>query len=241
MSTPTISEALAAATTLSPVRIPAAHEVCADRLERAIHAGMFVAGERLPAERELAAQLGVSRVTLREALARLEGSGHLVRTRGAHGGAVVTTPDEATLRARLAARRDELAHLAQFRAVIEGGAAALAAEHAGPAERAALRAALDALPDDGPRAFRRADTAFHLVVAQASGNPVLVSAVADARERTFSLSDALPWDVVLETTRAGHGAVVAAIEAGDRDAARAAMETHIAIAQRELDEILDRR
>ncbi|MEZ5120242.1 MAG: FCD domain-containing protein [Solirubrobacterales bacterium] len=132
-----------------------------------------------------------------------------------------------------------LAHLAQFRAVIEGGAAALAAEHAGPAERAALRAALDALPDDGPRAFRRADTAFHLAVAHASGNPVLVSAVADARERTFSLSDALPWDVVLETTRAGHGAVVAAIDAGDRDGARAAMETHIAIAQREVDEILD--
>ena len=63
--------------------------------------------------------------------------------------------------------------------------------------------------------------------------------LADARERMFSLSDALPWDVVLETTRAGHAAVVAAIEARDRDAARAAMEAHIAIAQRELDQVLD--
>jgi DNA-binding FadR family transcriptional regulator len=238
MSTPTISEALAAATTLSPLRVPAAHEVCADRLERAIHAGMFVAGERLPAERDLAARLGVSRVTLREALARLEGSGHLVRTRGAHGGAVVAAPDEATLRARLVARRGELAHLAQFRAVIEGGAASLAAAHAGPAERAALRAALDALPEQDPRAFRRADTAFHLAVAHASGNPVLVSAVAGARERMFSLSDALPWEVVLETTRAGHAAVVEAIEAGNGAAARAAMEAHIATSQRELDQVL---
>jgi len=238
MSTRTTSDALAEATTLARLRVPAAHEVCADRLERAIHAGMFVAGERLPSERELAAQLGVSRVTLREALARLEGSGHLVRTRGAHGGAVVAAPDTATLRARLLGRVDELAHLSQFRAIVEGGAARLAAQCAGPAEHAALRAALDALSEDDPRAFRRADTAFHLAVAHASGNPVVVSAVADARERMFSLSDALPWEVVLETTRAGHVAVVEAIEAGDGDAARAAMEAHIAIAQRELEQVL---
>ncbi|UGS39082.1 FadR/GntR family transcriptional regulator [Capillimicrobium parvum] len=238
MSTPTTSEALAAATTLVPLRIPAAHEVCADRLERAIHSGMFVTGERLPSERDLAAQLGVSRVTLREALARLEGSGHLVRTRGAQGGAVVAAPDEAMLRARLLARLDELADLSQFRAVIEGGAARLAAERAGPAEHAALRAALDALPEDDPRAFRRADTAFHLAVAHAAGNAVLLRAVADARERMFSLSDALPWHVVLETTRAGHLAVVEAIEARDGDGARAAMEAHVAIAQRELEQVL---
>ena len=86
--------------------------------------------------------------------------------------------------------------------------------------------------------FRRADTAFHLTVAHASGNPVLVATVADARERMFSLSDALPWHVVLDTTRAGHRAVVEAIEAGDRDAARAAMEAHIATGQRELEAIL---
>ena len=238
MSTPTTSDALAAATSLARLRLPAAHEVCADRLERAIHSGMFVAGERLPPERELAARLGVSRVTLREALARLEGSGYLVRTRGAAGGAFVAAPDEAQLRARLLGRRDELAHLAEYRAVVEGGAAALAAQRAGAPQRAALRAALEALRDDEAGAFRRADTGFHLAVADASGNPVLVATVADARERMFSLSDALPWHVVLETTRAGHLAVVEAIEAGDRDGARAAMEAHIATGQRELEAVL---
>ncbi len=98
---------------------------------------------------------------------------------------------------------DELVHLAEYRAVVEGGAAALAAGRAGASERAALRTALQALRDDEAGAFRRADTAFHLAVAHASGNPVLVATVADARERLFSLSDALPWPVVLETTRAG--------------------------------------
>jgi DNA-binding FadR family transcriptional regulator len=238
MSTPTTSEALAAATSLARLRMPAAHEVCADRLQRAIHSGMFVVGERLPPERELAAQLGVSRVTLREALARLEGSGYLRRARGAAGGAFVAEPDPDVLRARLLGRLDELAHLAEYRAVVEGGAAALAAQRAGADEPAALRASLDALRDEEAAAFRRADTGFHLAVAHASGNPVLVATVADARERMLSLGDALPWSVLLETTRAGHLAVVEAIEAGDRDGARAAMEAHIATGQRELEAIL---
>src|SRR3954471_11973534 len=73
-----------------PVRLLAAHEVVADRLRRSIALGEVVAGERLPAERTLAANLGVSRPTVREALRVLQDEGALVTRRGPAGGAFVT-------------------------------------------------------------------------------------------------------------------------------------------------------
>jgi DNA-binding FadR family transcriptional regulator len=227
-----------AAAPLTPLEVPAAHDVCVDRIVRAIHLGAFSAGDRLPSERELAVRLGVSRVTLREALARLEGAGYVVRTRGPRGGTVVASPDEATVRARLVANAGQLAQVAELRAAIEGAAARLAAERAGRAELRSLRRAFEELGDDDRRLFRRADTAFHLEIARASGNPALVDATADVRERMFSLGDLLRYDVRLETTRTGHAAILAAIVDGDGEAARAAMEEHVATAQRELRGIL---
>lgn len=244
MSTRTTSDLVAApdlvdaAASLTALEVPAACDVCADRLVRAIHLGALSVGDRLPSERELAVQLGVSRVTLREALARLEGAGYLVRTRGARGGTVVAEPDEATVRAQLAANVDRLAQIAELRAAVEGSAACLAAARAGSAELRALRRAFEELRDDDRRLFRRADTCFHLEIGRATGNPAIVEAIADLRERMFSLGDLLSFDVLLETTRAGHGAILDAIAARDGERARAAMEQHIATGQRELRALL---
>ena len=67
----------------------AAHELVVAEIRRAIHMGSYVLGDRLPAERALAEQLGVSRATLREALHVLRSEGYVESRRGAHGGLVV--------------------------------------------------------------------------------------------------------------------------------------------------------
>ena len=77
---------------LSPLRTPAAGELLADRIMTAIALGEFTPGQRLPAERELAAQLGVSRTTVRDALARVVTTGLLEVRRGRSGGAFVRRP-----------------------------------------------------------------------------------------------------------------------------------------------------
>src|ERR671922_3095549 len=73
-----------------PVRPPTTFEETVERLGTAIRLGLLPAGSRLPAERDLAGQLGISRSTLRQALTTLVQSGHLVSQRGRAGGTFVT-------------------------------------------------------------------------------------------------------------------------------------------------------
>src|SRR6187455_2001201 len=73
-----------------PVRAPSTFEETVERLGTAIRLGLLTAGSRLPAERELADQLGISRSTLRQALTTLVQSGHLVSQRGRGGGTFVS-------------------------------------------------------------------------------------------------------------------------------------------------------
>src|SRR4051794_32910981 len=105
---------------LAPLTVPAAYEVVTNRLKRAIHLGTVSPGERLPPERELARRLGVSRVTLREALRVLQADGYIVTRHGAHGGPEVTAPPE-VLRAALRERLPEFEELIAFRSVVESG------------------------------------------------------------------------------------------------------------------------
>src|SRR4051812_48031168 len=74
---------------LRPVRAGNAFEETVERLLQAIKLGMVAYGEKLPPERELAAQLGISRVTLREAIRALQDAGYLDVRRGRYGGAFV--------------------------------------------------------------------------------------------------------------------------------------------------------
>jgi len=223
---------------LQPVRAQPAHVLVAERLRRSIALGEVLPGERLPAERTLARDLSVSRLTVREALRVLQAEGVIVTRRGGAGGAFVTerTPSVARLRAALAKRRPSVEEIFEFRLSVETAAARLAALRRTDEDVAALAGQVRALEEsDGAGAFRRADSAFHLAVAEASANPMLARATADARAALFEAFDVLPFQVRRDTSAAGHAAIVEAVRARDGEAAAAAMAEHL---RRARDEVL---
>ena len=112
---------------LRPVREGNAFEETVERLLTVIKLGMVGPGERFPAERELAAQLGISRPTLREAIRELQQAGYVESRRGRSGGTFVTgappVPDQGELRRLAREDGDKLTDALTFRLVIEAGAA----------------------------------------------------------------------------------------------------------------------
>ncbi len=206
-----------------------AFEATVEQLATAIRLGVFTRDELLPPERELAERLGVSRNTLREAIAALRESGLVETRRGRGGGTVVTyaglepgtTPPVRTGAA--------LADAMDFRRVVEPGAAALAATRPLAADQRAwliesARATRTA-PDNA--AHRLADSRFHLAVATLSGSPMLIEAVTRAQSALNELLCAIPvLRPNIDHSNDQHDAVVAAILAGSPERARAVMEEH---------------
>jgi GntR family transcriptional repressor for pyruvate dehydrogenase complex len=208
-----------------------AFESTVEQLATAIRLGVFADGEQLPPERDLAERLGVSRVTLREAIAALRSSGLVTTRRGRGGGTVVTYagPAPATAGSPTARHGADLADALEFRRVVEPGAAALAARRPLSADqRAWLTTALheveNALDD---AAHRVADSRLHLAIATLSGSPMLIEAVTRAQAALHEMLTAIP--VLPRNIRHSndqHAAIVSAILAGDPDTARARMEDH---------------
>jgi DNA-binding FadR family transcriptional regulator len=202
------------------------------RLADAISIGVFGDGDQLPSEAELAAQLGVATVTLREALVGLRRTG-LVRTRrGRNGGTFVHAPGE-TAEARLFARLrelsvDDLRDLGDHRAAIGGAAAALAAERASGPDLDRLDAHVDRLAAAMTDAERRAaDARFHVEIAATTRSLRLTRAESELQTE----SGALVWLAAgaggHERALADHRAIVAAIRHRDPAAARARTVAHI--------------
>jgi DNA-binding FadR family transcriptional regulator len=220
---------------LRPVRQGNAFEETVERLLTVIKLGMVAPGERFPAERELAAQLGISRLTLREAIRELHEAGYVCSRRGRLGGTFVTytwpAPDSGELR-RLAIRDgDKLTDALTFRLAVEAGAAEALAGLSGPAEDAAQASLLARLADvnaAGPQDYRRLDTLFHLSIAELTGSSLLAAACADARMRLNDFLNAIPvLQRNIDHTAGQHAAIVEAIVAGDAQAARTAVAEHL--------------
>jgi DNA-binding FadR family transcriptional regulator len=160
-----------------PVQPVRAYERVVEQVELALLRGDLKAGERLPSERDLMKQLAVSRSTVREALRVLESHG-VVRSRpGDPNGPVVLALGPAPLRKSLQrlATGDgvSLSELLQFRLLLEGPAAFLAAELRSDRDLAAMQAAISAMRqsvDKGLDEFAGADVDFHDAMATASGN-----------------------------------------------------------------------
>ncbi|WP_204082859.1 FadR/GntR family transcriptional regulator [Asanoa ishikariensis] len=210
-------------------------------MAQAIRLGLVGAGDRLPAERELAEKLQVSRVTLREAIRALREAGFLESRRGRTGGTFVVSPvtddvdkgrktaPKVTGAAELARQMGDTLHDAlDFRRVLEPGAAGLAATRTLTAqERQQLVACLAASRDRDPTTRRVADSRLHLAIAAAGGSPSLAAAVADVQLALDRLLAAIP--VIkknLDHSDRQHTRVVDAILAGDAATARATMEEH---------------
>jgi DNA-binding FadR family transcriptional regulator len=235
---------------LRPVRQGNAFEETVERLLTAIKLGMVAPGERFPAERELAALLGISRLTLREAIRELHEAGYVCSRRGRLGGTFVTytwpTPDSGELRRLAIQDADKLTDALSFRLAVETGAAeALAGQFgartasgarraggAGLAEGGAGVSLLARLADvnaAGPQDYRRLDTLFHLSISELTGSSLLAAACADARMRLNDFLNAIPvLQRNIDHTAGQHRAIVDAILAGDAPAARTAVAEHLA-------------
>jgi DNA-binding FadR family transcriptional regulator len=150
----------------------------AQRLREAIQLGSLLDGERLPPEAKLAEQLGVSTVTLREALAALREQGLVTTRRGRGGGTFVTAtdPDSALGRRLRELSVARLRDLGDHRSAISAMTARLAAQRALPAEVAELECQLDRLRTArGASDRRRAAQQFSVAVAAAAQSPRLLT------------------------------------------------------------------
>ncbi|WP_447002973.1 FadR/GntR family transcriptional regulator [Saccharothrix isguenensis] len=211
-----------------PVRAGNAFEETVERLMQAIRLGVVGPGERLPAERELATRLGVSRVTLREAIRSLQDAGYVESRRGRYGGTFVNSPLPAPASDRWV-DPEELADALTLRAAVETGAAECAAARAlGSVDRRNLLARLAECRDATVEEYRRKDSRLHLAIAEATGSASLTAAVADARTRVNALLDRIPLLAPnLAHSNDQHDAIVADIVAGEPEAARRAMAEHL--------------
>ena len=214
--------------TVEPRRL---YRQIADQISALIDEGEYAAGARLPAERDLAKQLGVSRPSVREALIALEVEGLLDVRVGS--GIYVTQPGEKRQRGALQGDSGPF-EVIRARSLIEGECAALAAKHATRAQLAAIRAAHAALIKASKRDHNPldADRLFHISVAEASDNSALVllaQTLLDQRMGPLyrSLERKLEYPKMAAETVSEHQAIVNAIVRGDARAARAAMRRHM--------------
>lgn len=201
-----------------------------------IQAGDYRKGDQLPTEKELIEEFGVSRTVVREAIANLKASG-LVATRQGKGAFVL---DEGMRSFRISEENlslvEEVLEALELRVAIESEAAALAARRRSPEELARIEqacAAMDAAIEAG-RSTVDLDIAFHRAIAQATGNRHFLGLfnylgevlVPRARVPTHRY-DATTLQEYLRRISAEHHQIVAAIAAGDSDAARAALRIHL--------------
>jgi len=249
-----VSLGLELAAVLGPVRGQNAFEETVERLLTVIKLGVIAPGDRFPAERRLAGLLGVSRITLREAIRALQQAGYVESRRGRFGGTFVLytppAPSAKEVRRIAAQEADKISDALTFRMAVEtgaaqvlaasgvagGGQAAAGEGHAAAGEgrpaagdrRAVLLARLAAVNGAGLEDYRRMDTLFHLCIAELTGSSLLAAACADARVRLNDLLNAIPLlQRNIDHTAAQHTAIVAAILAGDTRRAQQAVAEHL--------------
>jgi DNA-binding FadR family transcriptional regulator len=224
---------------LRPVRGGNSFEETVQRLLQTVRLGLVGPGERLPAERELAAMLAVSRDTVREAIASLSSAGYLVSRRGRYGGTFVseilpTHLPEAGQDDALTPSRDlspeAIEDTLTLREILEVGGARHAAGRAlGPSERELLWLSLVEANDATDEEYRRLDSRFHLMVGELAGSASLTPLIADVRMRVNELLDSIPsLGPNIAHSNAQHEQIAIAILTGRPDAAAQAMTEHLA-------------
>jgi len=215
---------------LDPIVSKRLYQQVAERIKKQIQAGSLSVGDRLPAEKDLAMQLGVSRPVVREALIALEIAG-LVEIRTGSGTYV---RDRSKLSLPMVDAGPGPFELLHARLLIEGEVAAEAAIRATDSDLTAIEGTLhdmERIMAAGAHA-READQAFHVTIANVAGNSVLADLVARLWHGMFSpmfhkLSDLTGHMAAQERTLAEHKAIFAALSTHDPVGARAAMRRHL--------------
>jgi GntR family transcriptional regulator, transcriptional repressor for pyruvate dehydrogenase complex len=215
------------------VHPPTTFEETVERLGTAIRLGLLPPGTRLPPERDLADELGISRSTLRQALTTLVQSGHLISRRGRSGGTFVAeepplTHDQPAEPLASAQARAVL----DYRITVETGVAVLAAERATEDDLALLEVLTDEMgATEGARfrVYRRADVRFHIGVAEACHSPRLVATMTEVQgQMTDLISRIAHPDEVLAQSNAQHRRLVTLLRRHDAAGAVELMREHCA-------------
>jgi GntR family transcriptional regulator, hexuronate regulon transcriptional repressor len=208
------------------------YQQIAQQMSEAIKRGDWRRGQRMPSERDLAEQYGVSRPTVREAIIALELSG-LVEVRQGSGVYVTGWTKESAAEARRMPELDTGAfELTEARRIFEGEAAALAAAVINEEQLKQLTGlyALMADKDTPDEEADRADRQFHVGVAKATGNSAIVSVVEslwDMRYASPLCRAILARAAIMRPVAREHQSILKALKARDPQAARVAMREHL--------------
>jgi GntR family transcriptional repressor for pyruvate dehydrogenase complex len=209
------------------------YEQIVQQIEESITNGALKEGDQLPAERELAQQFGVSRTAVREAVKALREKGLVEAYPGR--GTFITSGTAHSIRQTLdrmikVGQPEGTANLAEVREILEPDIAALAATRADEEDIAAMREAIalmDSMRQDAD-AFIEADLDFHLALAEAASNPLILSLIdsivgllREQRKRIFYV-DGGP-----ERGQYHHKRILEAVEHRDSQGAREAMRAHL--------------
>lgn len=214
-----------------------------DGIKGMITSGSLRAGSRLPVEKDLALELGVSRSSLREGVRALASMGVLETRQG--DGTYVTSLDPSLLLAPMSFLVDlqdmsDMSHVQAVRRVLETEAAGRAAITIGDEaldEAEAILASVDPLTTTGSPpsydAFIEADIAFHRVVSHAAGNPALEALIEALSSRTLRARTwrAITEQGVLAVTHGEHRAILHSLRLHDPEGARLRMGTHLLAVQ----------
>jgi GntR family transcriptional repressor for pyruvate dehydrogenase complex len=209
------------------------YEQIVQQIEESIEKGALKPGDQLPAERELAQQFGVSRTAVREAVKTLHEKGLVEAYPGR--GTFITNGTSNSVRQSLdrmirAGQAEGTAHLAEVREILEPEIAALAAARADEENIAAMREALLVMDDakKDPQAFIEADLDFHLALAEAASNPLILSLIDSIigvlREQRMGIFSV---DGGPERGQYHHKKILEAIEHRDALGARESMRAHL--------------
>ena len=188
-------------------------------------------GSKLPSEHELSQTMGVSRVSIREGIQQLVSLG-IVETRHGEGSFVRELSGQIHFNAlipQLVLDDIDILHVLEYRRIVEKGTAAVAAERATEDDLAEMEAVYDRmvqLPDNIAE-FARADLEFHLVVAKATGNPVIIKVNNVLRSILEVSMENIVSTLGMEDGLHYHRLIIEAIRARDVQAAESIMQEHI--------------
>ena len=219
-------------------RTPSVTDEAIDKIQELIISRSWGPGDRLPKESELAAQLGLSRNSLREAVRALSQL-RVLEVRQGDGTYVTSLEPELLLESTSFVSHllvgESALELFEVRRLLEGAAAALAAARIDPAGKKELGEKLQKMMESKTvEELVEADVAFHAVIARATGNTFLTSLLASLSSRTLRarMWRAREVDNALDVTRDEHRRIVEAVVNGDPELARAAAMAHIASGER---------
>ena len=218
------------------VRTARLYEQIVQQIEESVLNGSLKPGDQLPAERDLAQRLGVSRTAVREAVKTLREKG-LVEAYSGRGTFITDGTSQAArqsfdlmVKIGQQGQQEGLPHLVELRLVLEPGIAAMAAERVTDEDLAAMREAVAVMDRSQKNAesYIEADLDFHLALAEAAGNPLILSLIdsivgllREQRKRIFNVEGGP------QRGQFHHNRILEVMECRDPEMARIAMRAHL--------------